>query len=464
MHKNQEVELFIHDLHSNGFGVGKQKQIDGDNNQQVVFVDGSLPGDHITAKIIKVKKHYAYGKMMELITSSPHRLSGRDPRICPVMTRCGGCQFQHLEYSAQLKFKEKLVKDALIRIGKCEDPPLSPILGMDTPYHYRNKAQFPVQTGNVVGLYSPRSHRLVPVTNCNIQHPICEEILNTVKQILNMHPIPIYEEETHKGLLRHVMIRVGFNTGDVMIVPVINGDFLPHKEVWIENLKAIYPKMTLVVNKNTAKTNVVLGPEFSTIYGSGHIYEEIGHVRYRISPRAFFQVNPAQTLVLYDTVLAHLTTNERVIDAYSGIGGIALYIASKVKKVVGIESVPEAVEDGVYNTVFNDVTNVGFLCGKAEELVPELLNQKSKNLNHNPNYDVIILDPPRKGCDVKLLESIVMGDIPKIIYVSCDPATMARDVNFLTERGYKLRHVQPVDMFPMTGHVESVVLLCRGDT
>jgi len=455
MHKNQEIELFIHDLHSNGFGVGKY-------DSQAVFVEGALTGDHIKAKIIKVKKQYAYGKIMELITPSSHRLSECDSGICNVAKRCGGCQFQHLEYSAQLEFKEKLVRDALIRIGKCENPPLSPIIGMDNPYNYRNKAQFPVQAGNIIGLYAPRSHRLVPVTNCNIQHHACEKILKAIEQILSTHPIPIYDEEPHKGLLRHIMIRVGFNTGDIMVVPVLNGDTLPHKEVWIESLKAICPSMTIVLNKNTAKTNVILGASFTTIYGSGYIYEEIGHIRYRISPQAFFQVNPAQTLALYDAVSAHLADGEKVIDAYSGIGGIALYIANKVKKVVGVESVQEAVADGVYNAVLNDITNAGFLCGQAEDLVPELLTKKfDQELSREANYDVIILDPPRKGCDSKLPDAIAATNIPKIIYVSCDPATMSRDVHVFTENGYKLQHVQPVDMFPMTGHVECVCLLLK---
>ena len=434
MRKNDEIKLTIHDLHANGHGIGKR--------DIAVFVPDALPGDQLWVKILKVKKRYAYGKILEIIEPSPYRLSKNDARICPVAERCGGCQFQHFDYNAQLSFKKKLVSDALIRIGDCKSPPVSTVLGMDNPYCYRNKAQFPAGPQGM-GFYAPRSHRIIPITDCNIQ--LCGEVFRAVQDILGQYPIPVYDEETHCGLLRHVVIRVSENTKEVMIIFVLNGNTLPY----VEEIKTNLP-FTLIVNENTAKTNVILGPKFTTLQGSGYIHEEIGHIRYRISPRAFFQINTAQTKVLYDIIKSHLNGGEKVIDAYSGIGGIALYIAGKVHEVIGIESVPEAVEDGVHNADLNGIKNAKFLCGLAEEVLPDLLNQ---------DVDVLVLDPPRKGCDRKLLDAAIAAKIPKIIYVSCDPATLARDVKQLTSEGYRLDFVQPVDLFPMTGHIETVCVL-----
>ena len=439
MRKNQEIELTIHDLHSNGFGVGR--------SEIAIFVEGALPGDHVRVKILKVKKQYAYGKIMEIIKPSPNRLVKKDPRICPVAKRCGGCQFQHLEYPAQLAFKEKLVRDVLIRIGKCETPPVAPILGMEgAPYNYRNKAQLPVGSEDgkpLIGFYAPRSHRIVPIYDCNIQHPVCGEIIKAAERL--------YDEKIHKNLLRHIVIKTGFNTGEVMVVLVLNGSALPYAEAWIKELQAISPDFTLVINKNNANTNVIFGPEFTTLYGSGYIFEEVGGIRFRISPKAFFQINTVQMKVLYDVAAGHLTGNERVIDAFSGIGSIALYVAKKAQKVTGVEVVQEAKDDATYNAAHNGIKNVEFICGMAEDVVPDLLESN----------DVLILDPPRKGCDVRLLESVIKAGIAKVIYVSCDPATLARDVKILTDGGYMLKHVQPVDMFPMTGHVETVSLLTK---
>ena len=452
MRKNDELELDIHDLHANGHGIGR------DVNGKVIFVSGALPGDRVHARLLKVKKQYAYGKAMEIITPSPHRLQENDPRICPVSSKCGGCQFQNFNYHAQLTFKEKLVRDALIRIGGCENPPVLPILGMDEPYYYRNKAQFPVGSDGkkpLIGFYAPRSHRIVPINGCNIHHPLCGEVLRKVKYLLKAHPIPIYNEETHKGLLRHVIVRVGFSTGEVMVIFVLNSSD-PHQiqmSGFCHSDLFTGKGFSFLYNKNTAKTNVILGDQFTVLQGSGYIHEEIGHIRYRISPRAFFQVNPVQTKVLYDVVASHMSGNESVIDAYSGIGGIALYIAGRVQNVVGVESVEDAVKDGVYNAALNNIENASFQCGAAEALVPELLRGK--------NYGTLILDPPRKGCDSGLLDMIVTSEISKIIYVSCDPATLARDIKQLTSGGYKLEHIQPVDLFPMTGHVETVALLQR---
>ena len=444
MNKNDEIKIEIRDLHSNGSGVGAHE------SGKIVFVPEALPGDILRAKVLKVKKNYAYGKIIEIIKPSLKRTKPE----CSVAGRCGGCQFQHLKYSDQLEFKEKLVIDALTRIGGCESVPILPILGMDEPYRYRNKAQFPV--GNKgMGFYAARSHRIVPISGCNIH--LCDEAFQAVQRALKKNPILAYDEENHRGLLRHVVIRSGLNTGEVMIIFVLNTKLSKAREL----LAGIDLPYNIVVNENTARTNVILGPKFAVLKGDGCIHEVIGHIRYRISPGAFFQVNSAQTRVLYDTVASLMKKSQslRVIDAYSGIGGIALYIADLVQEVVGIESVPEAVEDGIYNAKINNIENARFLCGAVEILLPKLLDEKSCE-----GYDTLILDPPRKGAESALIEAAVAAKVPNIVYVSCDPATLARDVKLFMQDGYQLVSVQPVDMFPMTGHVETVVLLQRRDT
>ena len=423
MNKNDEAKLEIYDLHADGHGVARWP--DG----RAVFVAGALPGDTIRAKIIKVKKSYAYGRIIEILQPSADREEGE--HVCPTAGPCGGCQFQNYSYPAQLAFKEKQVRDALRRIGNVEDYEVLPIIGMDRPYQYRNKAQFP----QGLGLYAPRSHRIVPVVECNIMQPVCMVILHRVQKM----NIPN---------LRHLVIRVGQNTGEVMVIFVVNGGTIPS----IEGIEAD----TILLNENSADTNVILGDKFTVLKGSGYIHEELGHIRYRISPRAFFQVNTVQAKVIYDLVAAQLEGEKRVIDAYCGIGSIALHVAGQVEEVVGVESVAEAVEDAVYNSELNRIENARFICGQAEELVPKLLNEAK--------YDSLILDPPRKGCDSKLLDMAIAAGIKKIIYVSCSPTSLARDVKLLYDGGYRLTYVQPVDMFPMTKHVEAIVLLQRRDS
>jgi len=416
MNKNDEARLEIYDLHADGQGVAKWA--DG----RTVFVAGTFPGDIVWAKILKVEKSYAYAKNMKIIEPSASRVEGSC--VCPAAGPCGGCQFQHYDYTAQLKFKEKLVQDAFRRIGQNFE--ISPIIGMDKPYNYRNKAQFP----QALGLYAARSHRIVPVTDCNIMHPACIEVLQVVQKMA----IPN---------LRHLVVRVGQNTGEVMVIFVMSDSSIPP----IDDIKAD----TILVNENSANTNVILGKKFTALKGSGYIHEELGHVRYRISPQAFFQVNSAQAKALYDLVAKQLDGVKRVIDAYCGTGSIALYTANQVEEIVGIESVAEAVKDAEYNAQLNDIKNARFLCGQVEDLVPKLLKDKK--------YDVLILDPPRKGCDGKLVDTIIESGINKIVYVSCNPITLVRDVRLLCEGGYRLSYVQPVDMFPMTRHVECVVVL-----
>ena len=436
MNKNEEITLDIYDLNADGSGVGKA------SCGRVVFCQGALPGERVRLKIIKIKKSYAIGKIIQIINKSQDRAEEED--ICPYAGKCGGCQLQHFKYPAQLKFKEKLVADALKKIGKIQNPPVSPIIGMENPYRYRNKVQFPVGA-NGLGLYAKRSHKIIPINDCKIN--MCNEVFDTIQNVLKESTVPVYNEETHTGLLRHVVIRTGQNTGETMVILVVNGGFIN-----------INLPCDLIINENTEKTNVILGDKFNTVRGSGFIHEIMGHIRYRISPRAFFQINTAQANKLYDIIAGLIKNGENVIDAYCGIGGIALYIANKTQKITGIESVPEAVCDAVFNASHNNINNADFICGQAEDVLPTLLEQGK--------WDTLILDPPRKGADEGLIKAAANAEIPKIIYVSCNPATLARDILELNEAGegkYELLLVQPIDMFPMTGHVETVVLLQHRD-
>ena len=432
MNKNDEISLNIYDLNADGSGVGKAPC------GRVVFVAGALPGEYVKVKIIKMKKKYAIGKIIHMRENSPQRIPYDD--ICPYAGKCGGCQFQHYKYAAQLQFKEKLIYDAFSKIGKMQNPPVSSVIGMENPFRYRNKVQFPVGAEGM-GLYAPRSHRIIPVNGCNIS--MCNDIFYTIQKTLKENPISVYNEETHTGLLRHVVIRAGQNTGETIVILVING----------KKIETNLP-YDLIVNENTEKTNVVLGKKFNVVRGSGFIHEILGHIRYRISPRAFFQVNSTQAKKLYDIIAGCVSGDEKVIDAYCGIGGIALYIACKVLKVTGIEAVPEAVNDAVYNAELNNIDNVDFICGQAEDVLPVLLE--------NEKWDTLILDPPRKGVDAGFIKTAASAGIRKIIYISCNPASLARDVLELSEVSngmYEIVFVQPVDLFPMTGHVETVCVL-----
>lgn len=456
--KNDVITLNIHDIHRDGMGVGRYTvdTADDTNKQGIaVFVEGALPGDVLKVKILKVKKNYAYGKIEEITTLSPGRLPPNGD-ICWDAKRCGGCIFQHYAYSYQLEFKTKIVRDALTRIGHCENPPMRDIIGMENPYRYRNKAQFVVDEHDgllTLGFYAPRSHDFVWIDNCPIHHSICDVVIRVVGDM----PAEL-GLQTLSGLLLHVIVKVGFATGEVMVVLVVASDDFPEqdKAKWVKALSVISGCTSVVLNINTTKSNVILGSTFETLYGGGYVHEIIGHIRYRISARAFFQVNPVQTKVMYDTVreFGDFIGTELVIDAHTGIGGIGLYVAEHVKEVIGVEIIPEAVEDAIYNANLNGIANVQFLKGAAEEIIPEMLGKGTVP-------DVLIFDPPRKGCAEPLINAAINAKISKIIYVSCDPATLARDITLLDNGGYQLEKVQPIDMFPMTGHVETVCLLVR---
>lgn len=446
--KNENYVVKINDIGENGEGIGKIDDF-------VVFVDGALPNEEVLIKLIKIKKSYGYGKLLEIIQKSDKRV---EP-VCPVFKRCGGCNFQHLDYKAQLEFKTKLVKDNLERIGGFSDTKVLDTIGMENPYNYRNKAQFPVgisSDGLAFGFYAPRSHSIINVSKCYIQNEVNEKIIDVIKNFMLKFNIAPYDEQTHKGLIRHIVTRVGVVTGEIMVCIVINGKKLPKSDVLVDMLKDNVDVSTVVLSHNNQKTNVILGDKISVLYGKGFINDYIGDFKFEISPLSFFQVNPVQTKVLYQTALdfAELTGNETVIDAYCGIGTISLFISQKAKKVIGVEIVPQAIDDAKRNAKINGVSNAEFIVGKAEEIIPDLCQ------NQNLSADVIFLDPPRKGCDSKLLDMILQVLPEKVVYVSCNPSTLARDLKTLSQK-FMVDKVQPVDMFGFTGHIETVVLLKR---
>ncbi len=446
--KNKEYEMTIDALGSNGEGIGR---IDG----FTIFVEGALPEERIKVLILKAKKSYGYGKLLEILSSSPYRA---EP-LCPVAKTCGGCQLQHLSYEGQLSYKAKKVRDDLERIGGVKDIGDLPIFGMDNPWRYRNKAQFPVGNGKEgmteIGFYAKRSHRIVDTSMCFLQNPVNDEVIEVVREYMDEFKISAYEEEKHKGLVRHILTRVGRNSGEIMVCVVINGKKLPHSDVLVERLRLITGVVSIVLNINKEQTNVILGQKIITLWGKSVIEDTLGGISFEISPLSFYQVNPIQTEVLYNKAveMADLKGDETVLDLYCGIGTISLFFAKKVKKVFGVEIVPEAIFDARKNAERNGITNVSFEVGAAEEVIPRLFEEQGFTA------DVIVVDPPRRGCDKILLDTIASIAPKKLIYVSCDPATLARDVAVLVETGFQVNDVQVVDQFPMTTHVEAIIMM-----
>lgn len=448
--KDKMYVVDIVDIGQGGVGVGK---FDG----FTVFVDGGLVKDKIKVKITKSKKNYAVGEIVEIIEPSPFRVE----RKCPKELKdCGGCQIQELDYQEQLNIKTNEVKQVISRIGKLDDVVVHPALGMKEPFRYRNKAQFPIQKVNgvpVIGFYKKKSHDIIPTDECIIQHDVNDKIIKIIKTYIRAYKVSIYDEKTHTGVLRHLVTKVGFTTKEVMVVLVANGRKLPYLNELASVLKENIPGFkTLVVNVNREKTNVILGNENRVIYGDGKINDNIGDLVFEISPLSFFQVNPLQTEVLYNKALeyANLGENDTVFDIYCGIGTISLFLAQKAKKVYGIEIVEEAIKDAKRNAKLNNLDNVEFYVGKAEEVVPKMYKQGKRG-------NVVVVDPPRKGCDEKVLDTIVSMEPDRVVYVSCNPSTLARDLNYLDERGYKCLEVQPVDMFPHSVHIENVALIVK---
>ena len=446
--KNDIVTLEIVDCGTDGEGIGKADGF-------TVFVKDAVIGDTIMAKIMKAKKNYGYGRLMEILKPSPYRV---EP-VCLSARQCGGCQLQAVSYEEQKVFKEKKLRGHLERIGGFTEFPMEPLIGMDDPYHYRNKAQFPVgrnKEGRIVtGFYAGRTHAIIENRDCALGIPQNKDVLDRVIAHMEKYNIAPYDESTGKGLVRHIFVRYGFFTGELMVCLIINGQDLPHQRELVEKLCEIPGMTSISLNMNKKRSNVILGDKVKTIWGEDYITDKIGDISYEISPLSFFQVNPKQTRKLYSKALeyADLHGEETVWDLYCGIGTISLFLAQKAKFVRGVEIVPAAIEDAKRNAQINHIENVEFFVGKAEEVLP-------REYEKNGVYaDVIVVDPPRKGCDEMLLKTILKMQPKRVVYVSCDSATLARDLRFLCDNGYELKKVCGVDQFPQTVHVETVVLL-----
>ncbi|MDU6175267.1 MAG: 23S rRNA (uracil(1939)-C(5))-methyltransferase RlmD [Clostridium perfringens] len=449
--KNKE---YIFDIISQGYEGEGIAKID---NKYPIFIEGALKGEKVKVRIVKVNKNFAYGKLMEVLEPSEERVNPP----CAIYKRCGGCKLQHASYKAQLDFKWDRVKDCVSKIGKLDPTIVKYPLGMENPWRYRNKVQLPIGliNGEVkIGFFAPRSHDIIDMESCLIQDEIGDKVVKLTREWIekfNIRPYNVDGEYDEKGIVRHIMIRRGFTTNEVMIVLVTNGEKLPHKEEFVDLMVKNIPGIKSVIqNINSKKTNVILGLESKTLWGEDTISDYIGDFRFNISPLSFFQVNPTQTEVLYGKALeyANLTGNEEVFDAYCGTGTITLFLSQKAKKVYGVEIISQAIDNAWINAKENKVENVEFFVGESEVVIPDLINKGVK-------ADVVVVDPPRKGCDKKLLDAITNIDAKKIVYVSCDPSTLGRDLQVLEENGYKTLEVQPVDMFPNTAHIECCVLL-----
>ena len=467
MKKNDVFTVTIEDMGEDGAGIGKT---DG----YTWFIKDALIGDVIQASVMKMKKNYGFARLVKILEPAPGRVEAR----CPVARACGGCQLQELDYREQLRFKERKVYNHLKRIGgmdrlflpedreKAAGVPnavvMEPIIGMEAPWRYRNKAQYPVGLGKdgqpAAGFYAGRTHSLIPAPglDCLLGCQENKELLKIILDFMKEYKIPPYDEAAHQGLVRHVLLRKGFSSGGLMVCLVINGEELPHGGELAERLRAAGVS-SVSYSVNMERTNVIMGTRIVNLYGPGYITDTIGDIEYRISPLSFYQVNPVQTEKLYGTALefADLSGGETVWDLYCGIGTISSFLAKKAGKVYGVEIIPQAIEDARENARRNGIENVEFFVGKAEEVLPE---QYERNHVH---ADVIVVDPPRKGCDPVCLETILKMAPERVVYVSCDSATLARDVKFLEENGYRAMRVRPVDMFPMGGHCECVVKLER---
>lgn len=460
MNKNEKTILTIEDIGVNGEGIGKVQGY-------TLFVKDAIIGDTVEAVVTKTKKNYGYAKMLRVLEPSEHRV----PAKCLVARQCGGCQIQELSYEAQLDFKTKKVRGNLERIGgftsEFLDKVMEPICGMEEPFYYRNKAQFPIGTDKegriITGFYAGRTHQIIPNAECALGVPVNADILQIIVDFMNQYGISAYDETTGQGLVRHVLIRYGFKTKEIMVCLVINGDNIPKSDKLVDNLIKIPGMTSITYSVNKENTNVIMGKKIGVLLGQSYITDYIGEVKYQISPLSFFQVNPVQTEKLYSMVLeyADLKGEETVWDLYCGIGTISLFLAQNAKKVYGVEIIPQAIRDAENNAQINGITNAEFFVGKAEEVLPEYYAQYEREHGEKAYADVIVVDPPRKGCEETLLGTMAQMQPERIVYVSCDSATLARDLKFLCERGYELKRVRPVDQFPHTVHIETVVLLSK---
>ena len=459
MNKNDIVTVEITDIGVSGEGIG---HVDG----YTLFIKDAVIGDVVEAKVMKAKKNYGYARLMKVITPSEYRV---EPK-CAFARRCGGCQIQEMSYNRQLVFKDQKIRGNLERIGGFTkdqiDTVMQPVVGMEHPFGYRNKAQFPFGTdkeGNpITGFYAGRTHDIIANTDCALGVEQNKEILEIILQYMRENKIKSYDEKTGKGLIRHALIRYGFKTKEIMVCLVVNGKKLPKAERLIEKLIQIEGMTSITISPNTRRDNVIMGDSYEILWGQGYITDYIGNVKYQISPLSFYQVNPVQTEKLYGLALeyADLKGDETVWDLYCGIGTISLFLAQKAKQVYGVEIVPQAIDDAKENAKINAIDNAEFFVGKAEEVLPEYYAEYEREHNgETAHADVIVVDPPRKGCDETLLETIVKMQPEKVVYVSCDSATLARDLKYLCANGYEIKMCRGVDQFPQSVHVETVVLL-----
>ena len=463
LNKNDVVTVEITDIGVGGEGIGR---VDG----YTLFIKDAIIGDVVEAKVMKAKKNYGYAWMMEIIHPSADRV---EPK-CAFARKCGGCQIQEMSYERQLAFKEQKIRGNLERIGGFDrgkiDAVMESVAGMDEPFRYRNKAQFPFGTdkeGNpVTGFYAGRTHDIIANTECILGVEQNQEILEIILQYMKENRVAAYDEKSGKGLIRHALIRYGFTTKEIMVCLVINGTKLSKADRLIKKLIQLEGMTSITFSPNTRRDNVIMGNSYEVLWGQGFITDYIGNVKYQISPLSFYQVNPVQTENLYGLALeyADLKGTETVWDLYCGIGTISLFLAQKAKQVYGVEIVPQAIEDAKNNAKINEINNAEFYVGKAEEVLPDYYENYAKTHGgEKARADVIVVDPPRKGCDETLLETIVKMEPEKVVYVSCDSATLARDLKYLCENGYEIRKVRGVDQFPETVHIETVVGLHRKD-
>ena len=461
MQKNDVATITIEDASVSGEGIGK---VDG----YTLFVKDAIIGDTCEVKVIKAKKNYGYARLMNIIKPSKFRVEAP----CPYARKCGGCQIQEMSYEAQLEFKANKIKGNLERIGGFNkefiESVMEPVVGMEKPFYYRNKAQFPFGTdkeGNpVTGFYAGRTHDIIPNTDCMLGVEVNKEILEIILDFMKKYGIKSYDEKTGKGLIRHALIRFGFTTKEIMVCLVINGKRIPHVEALTQKLSTIKGMTSITTSTNTKNTNVIMGNSYDTIWGQGYIEDYIGDVKYQISPLSFYQVNPVQTEKLYGLALeyADLKGEETVWDLYCGIGTISLFLARCAKQVYGVEIIPQAIDDAKNNAKINNIENAEFYVGKAEDILPKYYEDYQREHNGEKAYaDVIVVDPPRKGCDETLLNTMTEMRPERIVYVSCDSATLARDLKILCENGYKIDKVRGVDQFPNTVHIETTVRLSR---